>query len=67
MNADEAKKRSEQGAINAIEKIIEEIADKGFRFLDLSDYDDLYESVTEEVMEYFKENGYKVTGSVISW
>ena len=67
MNAEEARQRSEQGAISAIEKLIENAADRGFRSLDLSGYDDVYESVTEKVIDYFREKGYKVSDRVISW
>lgn len=66
MDANEARKRSEIGAIKAIEQLIEEAADRGFRSLDLSDYD-VYDSFNDTVIAHFKEQGYKIVNSYINW
>lgn len=66
MKAEEARRISEQGAINSIEAMIEREANKGFRNLDLSGTA-VEDSFSEEVQYHFEANGFKVVGSVISW
>lgn len=66
MDAAQARKKSEMGAINAIEQIIEDTTEKGLCSVDLSVYS-IYEAVNDEVLAYFEEKGYKIDGYTISW
>lgn len=66
MNAEEARKKSEMGAIKNIENLIEREAEKGFRSLDLNSFD-VAESFNEAVQNYFEDQGFEVRGMVIFW
>ena len=66
MNAEEARKKSEMGAIKNIENLIEREAEKGFRSLDLNSFD-VAESFNEAVQNYFEDQGFEVRGMEIFW
>lgn len=66
MNAEEAREKSIQGAIKAIEKMIAEATSRGDYSLDLSDYS-IADSFDESVENYFVENGFNVDHYEISW
>lgn len=66
MIAEEARRISEQGAIRAIEAMIEREANKGRRNLELSGTA-VEDSFTENIQSYFENNGFDVNGSIISW
>ena len=66
MNADEARKKSEMGAIKNIENLIEREAEKGLRSLDLNGFA-VAESFTETVQNYFEGQGFEVRGTEIFW
>ncbi len=66
MNAEQARKASEQGAIHAIEKLIEQATEKGFRSVNINDYD-IRDSFSDLVEKHFRDLGYKVSGYDISW
>ena len=66
MNAVEAREKSELGAVNAIESIIEETAEKGLCSVDLSYYS-ICDAVNDNVLAHFEKEGYKIDGCTISW
>lgn len=66
MNAEEARKKSEIGAIKNIENLIEREAEKGFRSLDLNGFA-VAESFTDTVQKYFEGQGFEVRGTEIFW
>lgn len=66
MNASEARKASEKGAINSIEEVIAKAVEKGITSIDLEGYD-FYDAISDDVESYFENNGYRFDGSIIRW
>lgn len=66
MNAEQARKKSEQGAINAIEDMIEAATERGKTYVDLSEYE-VADCFSDTVKKHFKDDGYSVDGYTISW
>ena len=65
LSAEDARKKTIDGAINFIEKEITMAASHGMGHIDLENYDDYF--ITEEVITHFKQLGYCVNQSSISW
>lgn len=66
MDAKEARRKSEEGAIRVIEDLIAEAAESGRVSIDVSDYA-VSDAFGETAREYFADKGYRILGSVISW
>ncbi len=66
MDAYEARKASEKGAISSIEELIHMATDKGITSIDLEGYD-FWDAVNEDVENYFRDKNYRFIGSRISW
>ena len=66
MDAIEARRKSEEGAIRVIEGLICKAAEDGLCSIDLSNYA-IWDSFGEIAQNYFTEKGYKIFASTISW
>ena len=66
MNAEQARKASEQGAIRAIEEFIEQASAQGLRSVNINDHE-ISDSFSDVAEKHFRDLGYKVNGYEISW
>ena len=65
MNASDARKIAIKGALEAIHELIEQNAQKGLNYLDMSRYEGIYTS--PEVYDKLRKEGYNIDGDMIYW
>lgn len=64
LSAKQAKEKTALGVLNELERLIEQVAEKGLSHIDLEDYD---VKLTDDMINSLKEQGYNVDQHSISW